>query len=246
MPIPRDNSFFQRGDFGGFVTSGRCRIAERFQPKNPADPAIGPVRGKHFAVIDDPYAIDLTDGRRLDPGTGQPLPRPPDPDYDAANAAQDAAAGVGPALTERIDHEYQDGNNRTTVGADGAWLDCTDVEIAPGQRLWYHWRFCRFDSMPFNDFALFLTYADGDTDATAMHCELLCDVLTLETSPPPRMGSNWSSPWTVGVFEPPEGFKGTLRWMASNGQSLTGVRSRRSALRFHRPSALLLDNFSIE
>ncbi|WP_296806542.1 hypothetical protein [Thiocapsa sp.] len=246
MPIPTDNDFFQRGDFSGFIATGRCRIVERFQPKNAADPVIGPVRGKHFAVIDDPYGIDLTDGHRIDLHTGQPLPRPSDHDYDPVQAAQDAAAGLGSAVTERIDHEYVDGNNRITVGADGAWLECVDVEFAPGQRLWYHWRFCRFDSMPFNDFAMFLAYPDGDTNIAASHIEMLCDVLTLESSPSPRVGSNWSSPWTVGLFDPSGGFKGTLRWMSSNGQSLTGVHKNRSALRFHRPSALLLDNFSIE
>ena len=242
MPIPPDNSYFQRGDFSGFSTCGRCSVATSFRPWAATGSAITPIRGSFLAIIDDPWAIDLTDGHRIDPATGQRLPRPTDPDFDAAKAAQDAVAGRGPVSTERIDYEYRDGDGRITVGADGAWLDCADVEIKPGERLWFHWRFCRFGSMPFNDFALFLAYADGDTSAPAVHRQILCDVWSLEESRP----SSLMSPWTVGVFAPAAGFKGALRWMASNGQSLARVRAKPSPKRFDRPSALLLDNLSIE
>ena len=250
MPIPVDNSYFQKGTFDGFVAFGRCSVVESFRSWDLSAPPIGPIRGKHLAVIDDPHAVEMTDGRRIDPATGKVLPRPTDREFDADQAAQDAAAGSGPAITERIDHEYLDGNNKTTVGADGAWLECAGVTIKKGERLWFHWRFCRFDSMPYNDFALFLAYPDDDTRVAAAHRQLLCDVLTLERTPSLATGvnsnSNWSSPWTVGVFDPPDGFKGTLRWLASNGQSVSGVTSRRATRRFHRPSALLLDNFAIE
>ena len=139
MPLPTTNSYFQDGTLQGFTTEGTVRIVESFDAIHGAH-HFCPVRGAHFIVLDDPSKID---------GDGARKPAPGDPT---------------PADTTRFTFT-PDADNKTTLGVDGAILECRNVLIQPGQTLWFHWAFARFDWSPANDFALFVAYEDRSRSA---------------------------------------------------------------------------------
>jgi hypothetical protein len=207
MPLPTTNSYFQDGTLQGFTTEGTVRIVESFDAIHGAH-HFCPVRGAHFIVLDDPSKID---------GDGARKPAPGDPK---------------PADTTRFTFT-PDADNKTTLGVDGAILECRNVLIQPGQTLWFHWAFARFDWSPANDFALFVAYEDGRTDGPPAYTCVLAESLVLERQ------TRWFTDWQAFSWRPATPFNGTLQWIVSNGISTTLPVPRPGGNA--RPSALLLD-----
>lgn len=207
MPLPQNNQNFEQGDFGGFTTYGICQIAKDFGAWNHMHTYL-PVSGKFFAVLDDPRAIQ---------GDGTRTPE---------------AAAYPPANTSHLTLA-PDADNRTTLGTNGAILECADVTIAQGQTLWFHWAFARFDWSPGNDFALFEAYASGQLDRPPTHRIALAQSLELERV------NQWYTGWQAYAWRPATPFTGTVRWTVSNGMSSSIPIPRPGA--DARPSALLLD-----
>jgi hypothetical protein len=207
MPIPNLNSGFQQGRFDGFVTRGPCAVVKSFQTIH-ASHTFRPVTGDYFAVMDQPEKIDSDGARRLDPGDPPPI------DTSAFTFSPDA-------------------DGKTTLGIDGAMLECQDVRISAGRSLWFHWAFARFDWSPFNDFAVFTAYPDDRVAAPPFYKEVIIQSIDLERQ------SRWYADWCVFSWRPETDFRGTVRWIVSNGlsQSIPSPRPGANA----RPSALLLD-----
>jgi len=207
MPLPTRNPYFQDGTLDGLVTHGAVRIVESFDAIHHAHRFL-PVRGAYLIVLDDPWNID---------GDGSRAPAPGDPP---------------PADTSKFSL-LPDANGQTTLGVDGAILECREVVLTPGQTLWFHWAFARFDWNPANDFALF-TASSGSGAAAQVVCTLpLIQSIELERQ------SRWYTDWQVCSWRPTEPFSGTLRWIVSNGISTTVPIPRPGG--GARPSALLLD-----
>ncbi|HQU28661.1 MAG TPA: hypothetical protein PKZ24_05855 [Nitrospirales bacterium] len=212
MAVPQDNRFFQRGGFEGFTTYGLCQIVTSFEAYRGVH-TFHPVRGEFFAVLDDPRKID-GDGARKKTSRG---PKPADTSYLSLSV---------------------DSDGRTTVGADGAMLECANVKIDAGKSLWFHWAFSRFDWSPGNDFAVFEAYDGNGTHGSPVYRQLLTQSLDLEKT------SQWYSDWRVCAWRPDTNFSGTLRWVVSNGLSTsTGLPRPGGAA---RPSALLIDCVEID
>ncbi len=212
MPLPQQNEHFENGDFQGYRTYGICQVAKCFTAFHEIH-TFSPVSGSYFAVLDDPRSID----------------------GDGARTAE--AAGYPPADTGawRI---TPDADGRTTLGKDGAILECRSVRITPGQALWFHWAFLRFDWSPANDFAVFAAYADDKVDQPSTYQAILAQSLELERQ------NRWYTDWQAFSWRPQTPFSGTLRWIASNGISTSIPLPRPGA--DARPSALLLDCITIE
>jgi hypothetical protein len=154
MPLPEDNTCFEKGTFEGFATQGLCRVMKEFPAFMNVD-QLRPFRGQYVAVLDDPHKIDSDGARRLDPT--DPLPA----DTSPFGFPNDAAG-------------------RVTIGVDGAILECRDVTIEAGQAIWFHWRFARFSWSPFNAFALFETSANEMPGTDPVHRAILAQSIQLE------------------------------------------------------------------
>ncbi len=212
MPLPRHNAHFEQGDFRGYTTKGICQIAKQFSAFNESRVYL-PVSGSYFAVLDDPRDID----------------------GDGARTTE--AAAYPPADTTQWSLT-PDADGRTTLGSDGAILQCEAVTIEPGQALWFHWAFARFDWSPANDFAVFEAYADHALDQPPLYHVTLVQSLELERQ------NRWSTEWQVYSWRPAMPFTGTVRWIVSNGLS-TSIPLPRPGGKA-RPSALLLDCVKID
>ncbi len=212
MPLPTTNSYFQDGTLQGFATEGIVRIVQSFDAIHGAH-RYSPVRGAHFIVLDDPAKIDGDGARKPDQGD----PKPAD--------------------TTRFTFP-PDADGKTTLGVDGAILECREVTIQAGQTLWFHWAFARFDWSPANDFALFAAYNGANTNAPPVFSRRLAESLELERQ------NRWFTEWQAFAWCPAATFTGTLRWIVSNGLStaLPVPRPGGDA----RPSALLLDCVELE
>lgn len=207
MSVPQRNQVFQQGEFQGYRTYGICRIAKSFSTFQEAH-VYQPVRGEYFALLDDPKHID---------GDGVRTPRLGDPP-----AADTSRWVLSP-----------DADNRTTLGVDGAILECADMTIEAGQALWFHWAFARFDWSPANDFAMFAAFKDGDTEQTPGFKVCLAQSIELERQ------NRWYTDWQVFSWRPAERFQGTIQWIVSNGMSTSLPLPRPGG--GARPSALLID-----
>lgn len=212
MSLPTTNQHFEQGDFRGFTTYGICQVAKDFRAWRDVH-TFAPVSGRFFAVLDDPRDV-----------TG-----------DGARTA--TAAAYPPADTAHYTLS-PDADHRTTFGADGAILECCDCTIAPGQSLWFHWAFARFDWSPANDFALFEAYECGDLTKPPTTRILLAQSIELEQM------NRWYTDWHACAWRPQTPFNGTVRWVVSNGMSTSNPWPSPGANA--RPSALLLDCIKID
>lgn len=210
MPLPNDNRHFQRGDFDGYATHGKCKIAESFKTLH-RNHTFQPVRGKFFAQLDDP--LDITPKGVRKPG------------------------GVPPANLSHLTIK-PDSAGRITRGVDGSVLECPNVTIKSGQALWFHWAFARFDSPPYNDFAMFAAYLPGDVDfVNPVFDTCLVQSLVLESQ------ARSYTDWQAYSWRPEKEFFGTLRWIVANGISTTNGSTVGGSA---RPSALLIDCIELE
>ena len=207
MPLPHNNRHFEMGQFNGFTTYGICQIEKSFDTFLRTH-TFHPVRGDFFALLEDPRKIDGDGVRKLAPGDPQPV------DTSHLSFTPDA-------------------DGRTTLGVDGAILECQQVTIDVGETLWFHWAFTRFDWSPANDFAVFAAYDGGLTDAQPSYREILTQSIELERQ------SRWYTDWQAFSWRPGTKFSGTLRWIVSNGISTSVALPRPGG--DARPCALLID-----
>ncbi len=121
----------------------------------------------------------------------------------------------------------------TTFGIDGAILEVPDVAISSGQFLQFRWRFLCYDTSAAgnNDFALF----EAGDDAGPVYRTVLAQANALP--------SGGLIPWNTWLWQPAADFRGTLRWVASNGTTVDPPVP--SSSNRARPSALLIDSIHI-
>jgi len=222
MPLPDSftpNARFERGDLTGLRAAGICFVESQFPLPGDVQ-TVRPVHGKFLAVLDDWRACD-DDGQRVD-SVGAP--------------------GVQPADTRAFG--FADPRGHRTYGADGAWIELEDVEIRPGERLRFFWKFVSPPQGRYNDFALFLAYPEQRPDEPTHPVRTpLAEMLD------PARNTRHDTDWHVSVWIPLDGFRGKLRWLVSNGERRSGSApppgpgARR---RFSNPSTLLLDAIEIE
>lgn len=126
-----------------------------------------------------------------------------------------------------------------TRGCRGAELIWTGVSIPAGGAVHFHYIFLRGEfNTPFNAFGQFLAVDDSNR---------VVRKLTLSQS---RLGSHpsngsqyrWKASGPIGF---PDGFKGHLRWAASNGEMCKANVTSASAAADKYPSALAIDFISI-
>lgn len=193
--------------------------------------------------------------------------------HDAQGRRTVSSLSAAPAIDTRS-LVVDDGTMRT-FGIDGACVDI-DMVIEPGQKLDFSWKFITRDggSSGGNDFAMVLAYGEGaPRPAPAPSIEEMLagppppiDLLQgLDGRPainlhdpntPARLAegrdlqSNTANTlvWMRGrPWQPPGGFRGTVRWIASNGwrlrQGLHPATDNENSLLGQRafPPSLLLD-----
>ncbi|MEL1264501.1 hypothetical protein [Pseudoxanthomonas putridarboris] len=127
-----------------------------------------------------------------------------------------------------------------TQAADGARLICRNVSLRKGDVLRFHWHFFSWgDDARWNDFAGFEMVPD-DPDDYGQPLEVLCDLAELNNK------GRKSSGWNEHGWEMLYPFKGSLIWIAANGQAVTNPnRFRLSSAAYTNPPALLLDDIRI-
>jgi len=216
MTIPANNRFFQR-KFKGYNVHGRHDCVPQFDYQNGnSSTKITPIRGDKIVVLDD---------SAYDPQTGRPRGNNLIAPYDTR------------------EYKIQDSKaNRTTIGFDGAILECRNVKISSQSALWYLWSFLPYESHSsnvFNSFALFSAYNKSDLNADGSF-DGVSPIFTEVLGESKKINDVFRNDisWTASSWRPKDTFVGTLCWVVSSG--IYG-----STNQLPRPANLLLDSIDI-
>lgn len=224
MSFPADNNIFQKGTFEGFAVRGRARVDRDFRHAW-ENRSVSPGLGKHFAILDDPNLIDLSNGTRLPPS-------------QILSSDLTAPASRDPLDTSDLD--FIDLLSQKTRGIDGASLAVEGISLKPGEGIMTRWNFLVYDQRDdINDFAL-AELIDEQTGQT-IEQKLLVQSQGLKS---PDGSIRWSSGWMPYSWKASGSVRVTFRIVVSNGYTFNPLSGPDPLQRVQGrafPSGLLVD-----